>query len=152
MSRLVKCLLAVSLTFLVLAAAVAVAKPSFFKEKNTGSDLSELDAMLSGDHGDANSSREVYQLYGGQVRPIQTNITTGASYDVPYQDYFRDSAIFGDFLALFDGNITSPQINSSLRKAYLDSIAAAAPTAKGRMTDSGKQHHLKPLLIEMPQF
>jgi hypothetical protein len=144
--------LAITLTFLVLAGSIAMAKPSFFKEKDTGSDLAELDAMLSGNLSDANSSREIYQLYGGQVRPIQPYNATGAPIDVPYQDYFRDNAIFGDFLGLFDGNLTPPQINSTWRKKYLDSIAAAAPSAKGRMTQAGRAHLLKPLLINEPQF
>ena len=105
--------------------------------------------MLSGDPG----SREIYQLSGGQVRPIQPNITTGALYDVPYQDYFKNFAIFGDFLGLFeDGNLTPPQMNGSWRNTYLDSIAATAPSAKGRMTQDGGLHLLKPVLINEPQF
>jgi hypothetical protein len=138
---------------LVLAGPVATAKPPFFEEKSTGSDLAELDALLSGDHGDADGSREIYQLYGGQVRPLQPNITKGAFYDVPFQDYFNNFALFGDFLGLFDDvNLTPPQINSSWRKTYLDSIAATAPSAKGRMTQAGKSRLLKPLLINEPQF
>jgi hypothetical protein len=109
--------------------------------------------LLSGDNGDANASREIYQLDRGQVRPIEPNTTIGALYDVPYQDYFKNFAIFGDFLGLLeDENLTPPQINSSWRKMYLDSIAATAPSAKGRMTLAGKSHLLKPLLIDEPQF
>ena len=146
-------LLALTLAFLVVASPVATAKPSFFKEKSTGSDLAELDALLSRDNSDANSSREIYQLYGGQVRPIQPNVTTGALYDVPYQEYFKNFAIFGDFMGLFeDGNLTPQQMNSSWRKTYLDSIAATAPSAKGRMTEVVRPHLLKPLLINEPQF
>lgn len=153
MNMLVRCLLVVTLAFLILAGQVATSKPSFFEEKSTGSDSAELDALLSGDHGDVKASREIYQLYGGQVRPIQPNATIGASYDVPYQDYFSNFAIFGDFLGLFDdGNLTPPQMNGSWRKTYLESIAATAPSAKGRMTQAGKSHLLKPLLIDEPQF
>jgi hypothetical protein len=148
-----RCLLVVTLAFSVLAGQVATAKPSSSEVKSTGSDLAELDSLLSGDHGDANGSREIYQLSGGQVRPIQPNITTGALYSVPYQDYFNNFAIFGDFLGLFeDVNLTPPQINSSWRNTYLDSIAATAPSAKGRMTQDGGLHVLKPLLINEPQF
>jgi hypothetical protein len=39
-----------------------MAKPSFFKEKDIGSDLAELDVMLSGNPSDANSSRAICQL------------------------------------------------------------------------------------------
>ena len=146
MNKLLICFLVITLAFLVLAGPLATAK-------STGNDSTELERMLSGDHGDANGSREIYQLSGGQVRPIQPNITTGALYNVPYQDYFNNFAIFGDFLGLFeDGNLTPPQINSSWRKMYLDSIAAAAPSAKGRMTEVGRPHLLKPLLIDEPQF
>ena len=153
MDKLLRRILVVTLSFLVLAGPVATAKPSFFEKKSTGSDLAELDALLSGDHGNANASREIYQLYGGQVRSIPPNITTGALYSVPYQDYFNNFAIFGDFMGLLDdGNLTPPQINSSWRKMYLDSIAAAAPSAKGRMTEVGRPHLLKPLLIDEPQF
>jgi hypothetical protein len=151
--KLLICILVITLAFLVLAGPIATAKPSFFEEKSTGSDLAELDTMLSGDHGDANGSREIYQLYGGQVRPIQPSIPTGALYDVPYQDYFKNFAIFRDFLGLFeDGNLTPPQINSTWRETYLDSIAATAPSAKGRMTQAGKSRLLKPLLMDEPQF
>lgn len=109
--------------------------------------------MFSGDNGDASGSREIYQLYGGQAKPIQPNITTGRLYDVPYQDYFNNFAVFGDFLGLFeDGNLTPPQINSTWRQSYLDSIAATAPSAKGRMTQAGKSRLLKPLLIDEPEF
>lgn len=153
MNKLLMCFLVMILAFLVLAGPTVMAKPSFFEEKSTGSDLAELDRVLSGDHGEANGSREIYQLSGGQVRPIQSNATTGESYDVPYHDYFNTFSIFGDFLGLFDdGNLTPPQLNSSWRKMYLDSIAATAPSAKGRMTQAGKAHHLKPLLIDEPQF
>jgi hypothetical protein len=127
MAKLLRNLLAITLTFLVLAGPIAMAKPSFFKEKDTGSDLAELDAMLSGNPSDANSSRAIFQLYGGQVRPIQPFNATGSPMDVPYQDYFRDNAIFGDFLGLFDGNLTLRQINNTWRKTYMDSIAAVAP-------------------------
>ena len=153
MDKFLMCFLVIALAFLVLAGPIATAKPSFFEEKSTGSDLAELDELLSGNHGDANGSREIYQLYGGQVRPIQPSIPTGALYDVPYQDYFNSFAIFGDFLGLFeDGNLTPPQINSTWRKTYLDSIVATAPSAKGRMTQAGSSHLLKPLLINEPQF
>lgn len=132
--------------FLVLAGLVATAK-------STSSDSTDLDALFSGDHGDASGSREIYQLYGGQVRPIQPGIPTSTSYDVPYQDYFNNFAVFGDFLGLFeDGNLTPPQINSTWRQSYLDSIAATAPSAKGRMTQAGKSRLLKPLLIDEPEF
>jgi hypothetical protein len=145
-NKLLICFLVITLAFLVLAG-------SFPTAKSTGSDLAVPYPMLPGDHGDANGSREIYQLSGGQVRPIQPNITTGTLYDVPYQDYFKNFAIFGDFLGLFeDVNLTSPQINSSWRKMYLDSIAATAPSAKGRMTQSGSSHLLKPLLMDEPQF
>ena len=147
------CFLVITLAFLVLAGPIATAKQSFFEEKNPVSDLAELDALFSGDHGDANGSREIYQLYGGQVRPIQPRIPTGASYDVPYQDYFNNFAVFGDFLGLFeDENLTPPQINSSWRQSYLDSIAATAPSAKGRMTQAGKSRLLKPVLMDEPEF
>jgi hypothetical protein len=141
--KLLRHFLVATLVFLVLAGLAATVKPV----KGEGSDL------FSGDHGDASVSREIYQLYGGQVRPIQPNITTGRLYDVPYQDYFNNFAVFGDFLGLFeDGNLTPPQINSSWRQSYLDSIAATAPSAKGRMTQAGKSRLLKPLLINEPQF
>ena len=147
------CFLVITIAFFVLAGPITTAKPSFFEEKSTGRDLAELDALLSGDHGNANGSREIYQLYGGQVRPLQPNITTGALYDVPYQDYFNNFAIFGDFLGLFeDVNLTPPQINSSWRQSYLDSIAATAPSAKGRMTQAGKSRLLKPVLMDEPEF
>ena len=142
MNKLLICFLVITLAFLVLAGPLATAK-------STGNDSTELERMLSGDPG----SREIYQLSGGQVRPIQPDITTGALYDVPYQDYFKNFALFGDFLGLFeDVNLTSPQMNSSWRKMYLDSIAATAPSAKGRMTQPGSSHLLKPLLMDEPQF
>jgi hypothetical protein len=153
MDKLLRDFLVGTLVFLIVAGLVATAKPSFFKEKSTEDDLAELDAMLSGDHSNASSSREVYQLSGGQVRPIPPTITTGALYDVPFQDYFKNFAMFGDFLGLFeDGNLTPPQINSSWRDTYLDSIAATASSAKGRMTQAGKSRLLKPVLIDEPKF
>ncbi|VVB63740.1 Uncharacterised protein [uncultured archaeon] len=150
MEKLLRHFLVATLVFLVLASLAATVKPVKGDESDSAKDL---EAMFSGDHGDANGSREIYQLYGGQVRPIQPNITTGTLYDVPYQDYFNDFTIFGDFLGLFeDVNLTHPQINSSWRKTYLDSIAATAPSAKGRMTQAGRSHLLKPLLINEPEF
>lgn len=132
--------------FLVLAGQAAAVEPVKGDVSDSTKDLEE---MFSGDH----SSSEIYQLYGGQARPIQPGIPTSTSYDVPYQDYFNNFAVFGDFLGLFeDGNLTPPQINSTWRQSYLDSIAATAPSAKGRMTQAGKSRLLKPLLIDEPEF
>ena len=62
MVKLLRSLLAIFLTFLILAGSIAMAKPSHFKEKDIGSDLAELDVMLSGNPSDANSSRAICQL------------------------------------------------------------------------------------------
>jgi hypothetical protein len=62
MVKLLRSLLAITLTFLVLAGSIAMAKPSYFEEKDIGSDLVELYAMLSGNPSDANNSRAICQL------------------------------------------------------------------------------------------
>ena len=62
MVKLLRSLLAITLTFLVLAGSIAMAKPSYFEEKDIGSNLAELYAMLSGNPSDANGSRVICQL------------------------------------------------------------------------------------------
>lgn len=97
-------------------------------------------------------SSEVFQLSEGQVRPFLPNATTSSPFDIPYRDYLRDRTLFGDFLGLFEENLTPPQINSTWRDMYLESIQAQAPVAKGRMSEPGRPHLLKPVLIDEPQF
>ena len=145
-------LLAMTLAISIVVSPIALAKPSFFQKETPENDLAELEAMFSGKHSDAGGSREIVQFYGGQARPIEPNITAGTSYDVPYQDFFRDNTIFGDFLGLFEENLTPLQINSTWRETYLDSIAVESPSAKGRMTEPWRTHLLKPILIDEPQF
>jgi hypothetical protein len=143
--------LAIILAFLVVGVPTVQAKPSFFEEKTPQSELAELEAMFSGKQNDAGSSQEIVSLFGGQAKPVQPNIMD-ALYDVPYQDYFRNSTIFGDFLMELDGDLTMPQINSTQREMYLDGFVDSASSAKGRMTQSKRSPQLKPLLIDEPQF
>jgi hypothetical protein len=144
-------ILAVILAFLVVLLPETPAKPSFFEEKNSESELAELEAMFSGKDNDAGSSREIVQLYGGQVRPYQPS-PMNPLYDVPYQDYFRNNTIFGDFLNELSGNLTLPQINDTWRESYLGAFGYSTPTAKGKMTNSKRPLYLKPLLIDEPSF
>jgi hypothetical protein len=143
--------LAIILAFLVVWMPTVLAKPSFFEENTPQSELAELESMFLGKHNDAGSSQEIVSLFGGQAKPVQPNIMD-ALYDVPYQDYFRNDTIFGDFLMELGGNLTMPQINSTQREMYLDGFADSASSAKGRMTKTKRSPQLKPLLIDEPQF
>jgi hypothetical protein len=143
--------LAIILAFLVVGVPTLLAKPSFFEEKNPPSELAELESMFSGKHSDVGSNREIVSLFGGQAKPYQTN-PMDALYYVPYQDYFRNDTIFGDFLMELDGNLTMPQINSTQREMYLGGFGDSPSSAKGRMTESKRPPQLKPLLIDEPQF
>jgi hypothetical protein len=144
-------LLAAILAFLVISLPAVPAKPSFFEEKNPESELAELEAMFSGKHSDVGSSQEIVQLYGGQARPYQQSIMD-ALYDVPYQDYFRNNTIFGDFLNELSGNLTLPQINDTWRESFLGAFGNSIPSAKGKVTASKRPPYLKPLLIDEPIF
>jgi hypothetical protein len=144
-------ILAAILAMLVVLLPGITAKPSFFEEKNQESELAELEAMFSGKHSDAGSSQEIVQLYGGQGRPYQQS-PMNALYDVPYQDYFRNNPIFGDFLNELSGNRTILPMNDTWWESYLNSFGYSAPSAKGRMKYSQRPPHLKPMLIDEPSF
>jgi hypothetical protein len=144
-------LLAAILAFLVVSLPAITAKPSFFEEKNPESELAELEAMFSGKHSDAGNSREIVQLYGGQARPYQQS-PLDALYDVPYQDYFRNSTVFGDFLNELNGNLTLPQINDTWRESYLGSFGNSTQSAKSGTIKSQRPLYLKPLLVDEPSF
>jgi hypothetical protein len=144
-------ILAAILALLVIFLPAVPAKPSFFEEKNPESELAELESMFSGKHNDAGSSQEIVQLYGGQARTYQPSLMD-ALYDIPYQDYFRNNTIFGDFLNELGGNLTPPQTNDTWRESYMGVIEYSAHSTKGRMTRSQRPDYLKPLLIDEPSF
>jgi hypothetical protein len=148
--------IAIILVYFVVVVSIGLSAQPFFEEKKTKGAFSEIEAIFSGDQSGTTANREVYQLAGGEVRPIQSNPTVIPIDNIPYQGYFSDFAQFGDFIGLFNSNLTFPMVNSTWRDAYLDtyfdSIRETAPTAKGRMTKSPNSRLLKPVLLDESRF
>src|SRR5512146_341263 len=121
--------------------------PSAFEEDHSGSDLNELESMLSGEHRGSSYSQgqaEQTDLYRSS-QPPQTFM--GPAYDPPYKDAFKNDTYFGDFVRQLDGTL-APEINETWNALYLNGTLYLNISEK--KAEKPSSHFIKPILIKEP--
>jgi len=130
------------LVIIVVLASPSLAKPSAFEKDNSGKDLQDLEAMLSGEHRGAQ--------YAQSTLPDQSS-SVGALYDPPYKNVFLNDTFFGDFLREFDADPSLSRVNLTWPESlfiglpYQNTSTIATPAGTSR-------HHIKPILVKEPDF
>jgi hypothetical protein len=140
--RLTLSLLVIGLLFLYSATAL----PSFFEQSSSGNELDELEAMLSGEHrGAAYTSSQSAQA---SLQQSQTTTAMDSLYAPPYNDVFLNNTFFGDFVRQWRGDAEAAT-NLSWYQIYLNGNLYLAGSIQ---QPDGSERHIKPILIEEPDF
>ena len=150
-------LLIVIITLALIALALASpssAKQSAFEKDNSGKDLQDLEAMLSGEHRGAGYAQDTLSNpQSNQQSNQQTNPASqfGTLYDPPYKNVFLNDTFFGNFLRELGGGPLMPQANLTwpevlLRGPLYPNISNIAKSA------GTNRHFIKPILVKEPDF
>jgi hypothetical protein len=142
------------LLIIIALVVPSLAKPSFFERDNSDNELQDLQSMLSGEHRGAGYAQGAIQQGAtqdttpGGVQGPQTQSRTGPLYDPPYKNIFLNDTFFGDFLREFEGGLAPSQRNLTWRERYF----AGQLYLGANTTFQAGSHHIKPILIEEPDF
>lgn len=135
----------IALTLIALV-PLSPAKPSAFEKDNSGKDLQDLEAMLSGEHrGAGYAENAMPNQQPNQPSPL------GPLYDPPYKNVFFNDTFFGDFLRELGGGPSTLQANLTWPEIFLtgplyrNSSNIAKPAGTNR-------HFIKPVLVKEPDF
>ncbi|MFB3766340.1 MAG: hypothetical protein ACE14P_13990 [Methanotrichaceae archaeon] len=144
-----KACLILLLAILVLL-SLSSAKPSAFEKDTSGSDLKDLESMLSGEHRGAEYAESVLpNQMPGQLQSQMSHI--GPLYSPPYKNEFLNDTFFGSFLRELWGGPSISKQNLTWPEILLTGLPYqnTSTTAKSSGTS---RHKIKPVLVNEPDF
>lgn len=131
---------------LIALASPSPAKPSAFEKDNSGKDLQDLEAMLSGEHRGAGYAQDLLSnQQSSQPSPL------GPLYDPPFKNMFFNDTFFGGFLRELGGGPSMPQANLTWPEVLLR--GPLYPNTSNIAKPAGtNRHFIKPVLVKEPDF